>query len=302
MKLSVICGSRRLGVLPALRNILDSLFIESLTWYPKDRIGMSESIDGLERCLDYSGYTLCLPDADDFDTHWLHYTLGHQRGRTDRLSFWVLQENNTTIPNWVSRFTMLSGPIEIVYNHLAGVADLWSEDMNEKLARRAITDRHIEISARSFVEAISSGDRFLTGLFLDAGFSPSLRDSAGVPVLNHAVRLGYHHLVDPLLDAGALINGEAEDRGTTPLMDAAASGHTELILRLIHLNAEMDHMSRDGQTAVILAVGNRREDAAAALIQAGANVDTKDKLGMSARKYAELYKLRKILETIESTE
>ncbi|MDT8299356.1 MAG: ankyrin repeat domain-containing protein, partial [Spirochaetaceae bacterium] len=131
--------------------------------------------------------------------------------------------------------------------------------------------------------------------------SPSLRDSAGVPILNQAVRLGYHQLVGPLLDAGADIDSEAEDRGTTPLMDAAASGHTELILRLVDMNAELEHMSRDGQTAVILAVGNGREDAAAALIQAGANVEIKDKLGMSARKYADLYKLSRILEMIEST-
>jgi ankyrin repeat protein len=107
--------------------------------------------------------------------------------------------------------------------------------------------------------------------------------------------------VGPLIDAGADLNSEAEDRGTTPLMDAAASGHTELIRHLIDLNAELEHMSRDGQTAVVLAVGNGREDAAVVLIQAGANVDTKDKLGMSARKYADLYKLSSILEIIEST-
>ncbi|MDF1567262.1 MAG: ankyrin repeat domain-containing protein [Spirochaetaceae bacterium] len=262
---------------------------------------MSEAIDGLERCLDYSQYTLCLPDADDFDTHWLHYILGYQRGRTDRLSFWVLQDNERIIPNWASRFIILTGHIDVVSNHFAGLEGLWSEDMNAKLARKVISERHIEISARSFVEAVRSGDRFFTGLFLDAGFSPSLRDSAGVPILNQAVRLGYHQLVGPLLDAGADIDSEAEDRGTTPLMDAAASGHTELILRLVDMNAELEHMSRDGQTAVILAVGNGREDAAAALIQAGANVEIKDKLGMSARKYADLYKLSRILEMIEST-
>jgi hypothetical protein len=262
---------------------------------------MSEAMDGLERCLDYSQYTLCLPDADDFDTHWLHYILGYQRGRTDRLSFWVLQEDEKIIPNWARRFIILTGHIDVVSNHFSGVEGLWNQDMNAKLARRVISERHMEISARSFVEAVRSGDRFLTGLFLDAGFSPSLRDSAGVPILNHAVRQGYHQLVGPLIDAGADINSEAEDRGTTPLMDAAASGHTELILHLIGLNAELEHMSRDGQTAVVLAVGNGREDAAAVLVQAGANVDTKDKLGMSARKYADLYKLSNILEIIEST-
>ena len=301
MKLSVVCSESRLKELPHLREVLDGLFIEFQAWYFNDDTSDLESLKKLEKCLDFSSYVLCVVDTENFNTPWVYYTLGYQRGRTDRMTFWVLPEDAHTEPEWTNGFVVIHGSDKDVYDYYAEVEVSWSEEIREKMARKNIRESNIELSARAFVETVQKGDRFLTGLFLEAGFSPALRDASGVPLLNHAIRCGHLHLVSLLLEAGAEINGVAEDRGTTPIMDAAAAGLVDLILMFIDKGANLDYSSRDGHTAVTLAVGNGYDEAAIALIKAGADVDKKDMLGMSARKYATLYKQEAILKAIGET-
>ncbi len=300
MKLSVVCSESRLKDLPSLREILDGLFIEFRAWYHNSEIPETELLQGLEECLEYSTYVLCVVASDDFKSSWLHYSLGYQRGRTDRMTFWVLPEDAHSVPDWTNGFIVIPGSGRDVYDYYAEVEVSWSEEIREKMARKNISDQNIEVSPRAFTETIQKGDRFLMGLFLEAGFSPSLRDSSGVPVLNHAIRSGHIPLVSPLLEAGAELDGEAEDRGSTPVMEAAAAGLIDLTRKLIDMGAELDHASRDGQTAVTLAAGNGYEEAAIALIKGGADADRKDMLGMSARKYAILYNQESIIRAIEA--
>lgn len=300
MKLSVVCSESRLRELPSLREILDGLFIEFHAWYHNSELPETELLQGLEECLEYSTYVLCVASAEDFNSAWLHYSLGYQRGRTDRMTFWISPEEAQSVPDWINGFIVIPGSRRDIYDYYSEVEVSWSEEITAKMARNNISDLNIEISSRAFTETVLKGDRFLMGLFLEAGFSPSQRDSSGVPVLNHAIRSGHISLVPLLLTAGAELNGIAEDRGTTPIMDAAAAGLVDLTRNLIDMGAEMDHASRDGQTAVTLAVGNGHDEAAIALIKGGADVDIKDMLGMSARKYATLYNQKSILQAIDA--
>ncbi|MCK5735795.1 MAG: ankyrin repeat domain-containing protein, partial [Spirochaetaceae bacterium] len=248
MKLSIVCSKSRINELPQLRDTLDGLFIEYRVWYHNTEFSESELVNGLEECLDYSTYVLCAVDSDDFNSPWVHYTLGYQRGRTDRMTFWVLPEESLSVPEWTNGFVVIPGSRKDVYDYYAEVEVSWSEETRAKMARQIIRDHNIEVSPRAFIETVQKGDRFLMGQFLEAGFSPSLRDSSGVPVLNHAIRLGHIPLVLPLIEAGAELDGEAEDRGSTPVMDAASVGLAELTQIIIALGAELDHSSRDGQT------------------------------------------------------
>ena len=302
MKLSVICSGSRLDTLPRLRDVLDNLFVEYHAWYPRTEVQAIENIDCLEQCLDFSNYVLCMPGRGEFSTYWLHYTLGYQRGCTDRMAFWIAPEDTREVPEWLSRFHVVKGDEKDIYEYYAEVEELWCEETSADMARKAIRELDIEVSPRAFVESVQSGNRLLMGHFLEAGFNPSLRDASGVPVLNHAIRAGHGELFAPLLEAGADRESVAEDRGTTPIMEAAAAGLLEMTIRLIELGADLEHASRDGQTAVTLAVGNGRDESAIALIRGGANVDTKDLLGMSARKYAGLYNQKTILSAIAELE
>jgi len=301
MKLSVVCCESRLKELPHLREVLDGLFIEFRAWYYNAELSETQLLRGLEQCLDYSTYVLCVVDSKCFHSPWLYYTLGYQRGRTDRMTFWVSPEEAHSVPDWTNGFVVIPGSGKDVYDYYAEVEVSWSEETREVMARQSISEQNIEVSARSFIEVVQKGDRFLMGLFLEAGFSPSMRDSSGVPVLNHAIRSGHEVLVIPLIEAGAELDGIAEDRGTTPIMDAAAAGLVELTSLIIGMGAGLDHSSRDGQTAVTLAVGNGHDETAIILIKGGADVDIKDMLGMSARKYATLYNQESILQAIDNT-
>jgi hypothetical protein len=132
-------------------------------------------------------------------------------------------------------------------------------------------------------------------LFLTAGFSPNSRNKAGVPLLNLAARKGSRDITDILLSAGADLNNAAEDRGTSAIIDATMDIHYEIVSYLIDAGADLNMRSKDGQTALILATGDSNLQMVEMLLKAGADADIKDSLGVSARKYAQLFHNEQIL-------
>jgi ankyrin repeat protein len=91
-----------------------------------------------------------------------------------------------------------------------------------------------------------------------------------------------------LLDAGADVNLRSRDRDNSPLMDAAAEGLTDIVRELISRGADLDGLSRNGQSALVLAIGKGAQDVAAILLEGGADPFVVDKLGMNACQYAQL--------------
>ena len=77
-------------------------------------------------------------------------------------------------------------------------------------------------------------------------------------------------------------------------------GYVEIVSYLIENGADLEVKSSNGQTAVVLAVGNKQNDCAALLLKAGADADSTDSLGLSARKYAALYGVTELLELMPS--
>jgi hypothetical protein len=142
----------------------------------------------------------------------------------------------------------------------------------EALAQCAADDRVQEVS-----------------LFLAAGFSPDTRDKAGVPMINIAARNGSREVLKLLIQSGAEINLTADDRGSSALIDSAIGRYVDLVSDLIESGADVDIQSKDGQTALVMAVGADDEVVTEALLKAGANPDLSDSLGVSARKYANLF-------------
>jgi ankyrin repeat protein len=92
-----------------------------------------------------------------------------------------------------------------------------------------------------------------------------------------------------LLKAGASVNLQAEDRGTTALIDSTAGKYMDIMDLLLEAGADVNLKSKDGQSALIIAVGLNDEASTERLLKAGANADEPDSLGASARKYALLF-------------
>jgi hypothetical protein len=158
----------------------------------------------------------------------------------------------------------------------------------------------VPVTGESLAQCVCENRVMEVSLFLAAGFSPDTRDKAGVPMLNIAARNGNREVLKFLIQSGADVNLTADDRGSSALIDATIGKYLEIVTDLIELEADVDIKSKDGQTALIIAVGGDDEVVVEALLKAGADLDIPDALGMSARKYATLYRKSAMLELFET--
>ncbi len=167
--------------------------------------------------------------------------------------------------------------------------DDWLVFEERRNAKATLLEMGVSFHADAFVENVAAGDVEAVKLFLKGGFTPDVRDRHGVPVLNTAVRSNHIGVVRFLVEAGAPINLLSEDRGYSPLMDAVKKGAAEIRDYLLSLGADPNLTSKDGQNALVIAVGCNDVETARLLLEAGADPDRADKLGLSARKYAQLF-------------
>jgi hypothetical protein len=175
----------------------------------------------------------------------------------------------------------------------------WEQVLARRVARDALAEKGLDVSVSGFFEAAQIGDIANCRLYLESGFSPDLPDKKGVSVLGRAVRAGHLAVARLLLESGADINHRSRDRDNTPLMDAAAEGQTDLVAELLARGAELAGVSRNGQNALVLAIGKGAEEAAALLLHAGADPFVADKLGSDAVQYAQLLGRKTFLELVK---
>ena len=164
------------------------------------------------------------------------------------------------------------------------------EDAREIIkAQETLLGMGVPVNAESLSQCVSEGRMNEISLFLAAGFSPDTRNKAGVPLLNIAARKGELNIVRYLLIEGAQVNYQADDRGTSPLIDSIMAKQHDLAEALIKAGADPNIRSKDGQTALVIAVGAGDEKSVETLLKAGADPDIADSMGVSARKYATLF-------------
>lgn len=174
----------------------------------------------------------------------------------------------------------------------------WKREQEILKIQRQIEKKGREFCRTDFIMAVDEGDGETVAWYLQAGFPASLHNKKGVCLLSIAIRRKHTSLVDMLLEHGAEINAISRDRNNTPLMDAASEGLPELTQKLLIHGAEIEIASVNGQTALALAVGSGDEDSALYLLEAGANPDRGDALGMTPRTYASLFGRKRVLEKL----
>ena len=162
-------------------------------------------------------------------------------------------------------------------------------------AQETLLRMGIPINGEALAQCVEEGKDNEVSLFLSAGFSPDTRNKAGVPLLSIAARKGNRAASRFLISSGAQVNARADDRGTSALMDSVLGSHYDLMTDLIDAGAEVNIKSKDGQTALVVAVGAGKADIVEALLKAGADPGIADSLGVSAKEYATLFHNQKIL-------
>ncbi|VUD51454.1 hypothetical protein TDB9533_01430 [Thalassocella blandensis] len=84
-----------------------------------------------------------------------------------------------------------------------------------------------------------------------------------------------------------------------PLHQAAISGDTEEIYRLLTDGVAVDNRNREGATALHWAAFKGREDAAKALLRAGADVNARTKKGSTPLRLATTHKQEELIQLLQ---
>lgn len=218
---------------------------------------------------------------------WMAFLAGYALGSERPLVLFRPSRNPPQAAFLAPFFLVLS--LEDLASFLETEQREWTAVADRREARRELLELGVSFRGESFAESVSEGNAHAVDLFIRAGLPADTRDKKGVPILCLAVRAGNRAIVDLLLDSGASVDAQSEDRGNSALMDAAAYGNGAIIEDLLEGGAALDLRSKDGQTALIIAVGKNDVASAALLLGAGAEADLEDKLGFSARKYAKLF-------------
>jgi len=157
-------------------------------------------------------------------------------------------------------------------------------------ARQALLDRGIPPTDDALAQCVAEDKANDVSLFLAAGFSPDTKDKRGVPLIGISARNGSINTLKLLLGSGANVNQISEDRGSSALFDGAMKKNTALVKVLIEAGADTNVQDKDGQSALVVAVGAGDEKTVEELVKSGANPDLEDSLGSTARKYATLFR------------
>ena len=295
MKITVFCSPERKDILVEASSLFDEYFIETHAFF-LDETWNRAAIKALNEGLDYSDYYIIFPIKADFSSQWFSYVLGSAAGKQKQVLVNTTDNPSFLLYNDILEMYMWSRDLDGLRDHLEEILPQWDKEIKKRIALRALQDRLDDHTFEGLARAVEKGDRFMVGIYLEAGFDINKESMDNVTLVGLAARNGYREILEVLYEAGADLNKISTDRDNSPLMDAASEGHHEIVKFMINHQAELERKSKSGQTALALAVGNKNIDCAMELIKAGSNPDIADSLGLSARKYAELYGMQDLLD------
>ncbi|MDD9901902.1 MAG: ankyrin repeat domain-containing protein [Alphaproteobacteria bacterium] len=123
---------------------------------------------------------------------------------------------------------------------------------------------------------------------IDAGADVNARDEGdrNQPLLMVAIRLYQKEVAGMLLERGASPN-DGDDRGDTPLRYASCfRGDYDLALKLIDAGADVNVKNKHGRTALMEAVEHNQVNFVEKLLLKGADVNACDTIGVTSLMYA----------------
>ncbi len=229
---------------------------------------------------------------------WFPFVAGFCMGRDLTV---VLFNGDASPPAFLSgyeRFTNTTALSDFLEQELL----IYQKAQRVEAAQAELRAAGFPATERSFADAVERGNLEAVRNFLRVGISPDVRDDNGIPVLSLAIREGNQHIVHLLIDHGADVNAVSEDRGNSPLMEAATRGDVKAVRALIQAGADPDLKTKYDQTALMLAIGEGHTQVVRDLLDHGAHTDAVDYLGMTAEKYARLFRSDEILSLLGAGE
>jgi hypothetical protein len=305
MRITVLVSQTRREEIPRIKHFLDRRYISSSFYI----INPNWSLNGEPQLLDLirdSYDLLILCEQKDLKARWIPYIIGFSQERNcDELrkvgKVFFITERTGPLPLWLKNTALVSNYPKL-NDYFEMIKAKWHKMNDVYIASLFLRKLGYDNLHTPIFEGDKDRDLMLLELYIEGGGDPDYIDEDGVPLLclimrNDEKKLAYH-----LLRRGCDVNLIAQDRGTSALMEAASRGYDDLVSLFISLGAHLEHTSKDGQTALILAMGNQHKEAARVLLDAGADGLKLDNLQMNALKYARLYGFTELEKRIEENE
>jgi ankyrin repeat protein len=154
-----------------------------------------------------------------------------------------------------------------------------SKSKTPEEARGELGRLSIQYNEGSFIDCAKNGDLVAVELFLASGMSPNVTDPTG--------RLAYQLVPEPqtsivkamvdYAEAANRLGSGGSKNGTTPLMAASITGRTDVAKGLIGKGANVNGKDRIGLSALSYAAWGGQFDVAKLLIENGAQVTSTEK-------------------------
>jgi hypothetical protein len=286
MRLAIICspddGEMAVKILRSLRDEASDAFVLKMGagWETLSRTELDSTFAR-------ATHFILLWSKTSARASWMAFASGYSLSRAYHAAIYRL-DADISLYGYLSTLPIIDTIEELcAYYEVEGKN--WQSERQREDAKLELMNQGYAVTATAFAESVDNADLEAVDLFLRAGLSANSRDRHGVPLICHAARTRHKRMVEELVRNQADIDAVSEDRGNTALMDAAAEGDFDIVQYLLRSGAKTDFQSRNGQTALIIAIGRNDAAITRALLLAGANPDIVDKLGLSARKYAELF-------------
>ena len=220
-----------------------------------------------------------------------NFFLGYAIGAGFSIVF--IGDSNKIPKQWLSLIKVIS--IESFDLYFKQEKKNFSKIETKEKAKGKLLDKGYSLFTSNYVQAVINNEVDIVKLFIKAGFSASELDELGTPVLSLAVRERHVEMVKTLIKEGAALDIASKDRNYTALMDAAQIGEVEIAKILLEHKANPNIQSKDGQTALILAVGRQDVGIIEMLLENHSDYNLKDSMGMSSLDYANLFRNEEIL-------
>ncbi|MGP1415531.1 MAG: ankyrin repeat domain-containing protein [Treponema sp.] len=213
------------------------------------------------------------------------------------LPTFLVGENIKISKEWLNLFKVISLNDFDTYFKLE--KKRFTEIETKEKAKCKLLQKGYSLFNSNYVQAVVNNEVDIVKLFIKAGFSASDLDELGTPVLSLAVRERHIDMVKTLIKEGASLDAASKDRNYTALMDAAQIGEVNIAKVLLEHKANPNIQSKDGQTALILAVGRQDVEIIDMLLKNNSDYNLKDSMGMSSLDYANLFRNEEILKLFD---
>jgi ankyrin repeat protein len=146
--------------------------------------------------------------------------------------------------------------------------------------------------------AVRAGDLPEVKRLLAAGAAVDARDDLGSTPLLDAAWLGYTEIGDFLIRHGADINAKHGEAGSTPLQYAVLTGRPAMVRLLLEAGARTDGSYRDGQSVLHVAAAHGNAPIVELLLKAKADLGALDSNGLTPLDSAVLHGQALAVETL----